>query len=72
MKTRVENNNLESFVALRERERESISLFNVEFANSTTDIFRKINKVEPKRDIMLFSNVLFFRIRKKIPKVTYC
>ena len=72
MKTRVENNNLESLVALREREKESISLFNVEFANSTTDIFRKINKVEQKRDIMLFSNVLFCRIKKWYKKITYC
>ena len=37
-----------------------------------TGIFIKINKFVQKISIMLFSNVLFSRIKKWYKKITYC
>ena len=66
MRTRIENNNLENLAALRER----VSLYSTWNLPTRphTGIFIKINKFVQKISIMLFSNVLFSRIRKKIQK----
>ena len=74
MRTRIENNNLESLAALREREREREYLFIQRgiCLLDHTGIFIKINKFVQKISIMLFSNVLFLCTIKNAHKVMYC
>ena len=74
MRTRIENNNLESLAALKKREylfiQRGICL--LDHTHTHTGIFIKMNKFVQKISIMLFSNVLFLCTMKNVQEVTYC
>ena len=67
MKIRIEELNLETFVAL-ERERESISLFNMDLPTQIYTSILLINRNKINKGIKLFSNMLFLAYTKSMLK----
>ena len=69
MKIRIEELNLETLVALeRERERESISLFNMDLPTQIYTSILLINRNKINKGIKLFSNMLFLAYTKSMLK----
>ena len=67
MKIRIEELNLETLVAL-ERERESISLFNMGLPTQIHTNILLINRNKINKGIKLFSNMLFLAYTKSMLK----
>ena len=67
MKIRIEELNLETIVAL-ERERESISLFNMDLPTQIHTNILLINRNKINKGIKLFSNMLFLAYTKSMLK----
>ena len=67
MKIRIEELNLETLVAL-ERERESISLFNMDLPTQIYTSILLINRNKINKGIKLFSNMLFLAYTKSMLK----